>query len=41
MKTFHGQLGIGIQSNGKQGDATIKVTGKGLKPATLTVNSKL
>ena len=41
MKTFHGQLVIGIQSNGKQGDATIKVTGKGLKPATLTVNSKL
>ncbi len=41
MKTFHGQLVIGIQSNGKQGVATIKVTGKGLKPATLTVNSKL
>ncbi len=41
MKTFHGQLVIGIQNNGKQGDATIKVTGKGLKPATLTVNSKL
>jgi len=40
MKVFHGQLAIGIQSNGQIGTATIKVTGKGLKPATLTINSK-
>jgi beta-galactosidase len=40
MKVFHGQLAIGIQSNGQSGTATIQVTGKGLKPATLTINSK-
>jgi hypothetical protein len=40
MKAFHGQLVIGIQSNGKQGDAIVKVTGKGLKPATVTINCK-
>lgn len=39
MKTFHGQLVIGIQSNGKTGTSTIKVTGKGLKPATITLNA--
>ena len=38
MKAFHGQLVIGIQSNGKKGAATVKVTGKGLKPATATLN---
>ena len=37
MKAFHGQLVIGIQSNGKQGEAIVKVTGKGLKPATATI----
>lgn len=37
MKLFHGQLVIGIQSNGKQGSATVKVTGKGLKPQTITI----
>ena len=41
MKAFHGQLVIGIQSNGKQGIATVKVSGKGLKPATATINCKL
>ena len=40
MKAFNGQLVIGIQSNGKQGNATVKVTGKGLKPASVTVKSK-
>ncbi len=40
MKAFHGKLVIGIQSNGKPGDATVKVTGKGLKPATATINCK-
>ena len=40
MKAFHGQLVIGIQSNGKRGTATVKVTGKGLKPATVQINSK-
>ena len=40
MKAFHGQLAIGIQSNGQIGTATIQVTGKGLKPATITINSK-
>ena len=40
MKAFHGQLVIGIQSNGKQGTATVKVTSKGLKPATVTINCK-
>ncbi len=39
MRTFHGQLVIGIQSNGKSGIATIKVTGKGVKPATITLNA--
>ncbi|MDO5482671.1 MAG: glycoside hydrolase family 2 TIM barrel-domain containing protein [Bacteroidaceae bacterium] len=39
MKVFHGQLVIGIQSNGKTGKATVKVHGKGLKPATTTVNA--
>ncbi|MBO4673990.1 MAG: DUF4982 domain-containing protein [Bacteroidaceae bacterium] len=40
MKAFHGQLVIGIQSNGKVGTATIKVTGKGIKPATVTIDCK-
>ena len=40
MKAFHGQLVIGIQSNGKPGEATVKVTGKNLKPATLSINCK-
>ena len=40
MKVFHGQLVIGIQSNGKAGKATLKVTSKGLKPATVSINSK-
>ena len=39
MKAFHGQLVIGIQSNGQQGTATVKVTAKGLKPATVTLNA--
>jgi beta-galactosidase len=37
MKAFHGQLVIGIQNNGKKGTATVKVSGKGLKPATVTL----
>lgn len=37
MKAFHGQLVIGIQSNGKKGTATVKVSGKGLKPSTVTL----
>ena len=40
MKAFHGQLAIGIQSNGQQGAATVKVSGKGLKPATVTIPAK-
>ena len=40
MKAFHGQLVIGIQSNSQQGTATVKVTGKGLKAATVTVPAK-
>ena len=39
MKAFHGQLVVGIQSNGKVGTATIKVTAKGLKPASVTLNA--
>ena len=39
MKAFHGQLVVGIQSNGKVGTATIKVTSKGLKPASVTLNA--
>ncbi len=39
MKAFHGQLVIGIQSNGKKGTATVKVSGKGLKPATATIDA--
>jgi beta-galactosidase len=40
MKAFHGQLVICIQSNGKQGTATVKVTSQGLKPTTVTINCK-
>ncbi|MBR1667271.1 MAG: DUF4982 domain-containing protein [Bacteroidaceae bacterium] len=40
MKAFHGQLVIGIQSNGKQGNAIVKVSGKGLKPATVTIQAE-
>ncbi len=40
MKAFHGQLVIGIQSNGKQGNATVQVSGKGIKPATVVVKTK-
>ena len=40
MKAFHGQLVIGIQSNGKPGTATVKVSGKGLKPASVNIESK-
>lgn len=40
MKAFHGQLVIGIQNNGKRGAATVNVTSKGLKPATIIVNSQ-
>ena len=39
MKAFYGQLVIGIQSNGKKGEAIVKVSGKGLKPATITIPS--
>lgn len=37
MKLFHGQLVIGIQSNGKKGNATVKVSGKNLKTQTINV----
>lgn len=37
MKAFHGQLAFCIQSNGKAGEAEVKVSGKGLKPATIKV----
>ncbi len=40
MKAFHGQLVIGIQSNGQKGNAIVKVSGKGLKPATVIVNAQ-
>ena len=40
MKAFHGQLVIGIQSNGKVGNTTIKVSAKGLKPATISLHSQ-
>ena len=39
MKVFHGQLVIGIQSNGKKGNATVNVSGKGLKATSVTVPS--
>ena len=39
MKAFHGQLVIGIQSNGKTGDAIVKVSGKGMKAQTVKVNA--
>jgi beta-galactosidase len=41
MKAFHGQLVIGIQSNGKQGTATVKVTAKGLTSATATIQCEM
>lgn len=37
MKVFHGELVIGIQSNGKKGPATVKVSSKGLPSATITI----
>ena len=37
MKAFHGQLVIGIQSNGKSGSAKVHVTAQGLKPATANI----
>ena len=40
MKAFHGQLVIGIQSNGKTGDAVVKVSGKGIKAQTVKINVK-
>lgn len=40
MKAFHGQLVIGIQSNGEQSTAKVQVTAKGLKPATVQINCK-
>lgn len=40
MKAFHGQLVIGIQSNGKTGDAIVKVSGKGIKAQTVKINVK-
>jgi beta-galactosidase len=39
MKAFHGQLVIGIQSNGKTGDAIVKVSGKGIKAQTVKVSA--
>ena len=39
MKAFHGQLVIGIQSNGKTGDAIVKVSGKGVKAQTVKVSA--
>lgn len=40
MKAFHGQLAFCIQSNGKKGEATVKVSGKGLKSATIKVEAE-
>jgi len=40
MKAFHGQLVIGIQSNGKKGNAVVKVSGKGVKAQTVTVKAE-
>ncbi len=40
MKAFHGQLVIGIQSNGKKGVANIEVSGKGLRTATTTIQAE-
>jgi len=40
MKAFHGQLVIGVQSNGKVGNAVVKVSGKGVKAQTITVKAE-
>lgn len=40
MKAFHGQLVFCVQSNGKTGNASIKVTGRGVRPAVLTIPAK-
>lgn len=37
MKLFHGQLVIGIQSNGKKGDAIVKLSGKGVKAQSIVI----
>ena len=40
MKAFHGQLVIGIQSNGKVGDAIVKVSGKGVKAQSVKIKAQ-
>ncbi len=40
MKTFNGELVIGIQTKNTPGDITLKVSGKGLKAANLKLKSQ-
>ena len=40
MKAFHGQLVVVVEAGKVAGDATLTVTGKGLKTATTTINVK-
>lgn len=40
MKAFHGQLVIGIQSNGKVGDAIVNVSGKGVKAQSVKIKAQ-
>ncbi len=40
MRLFHGRLVIGVQTTDKAGSINVKVTGKGLKSASLNLQSK-
>ncbi|MCM1312254.1 MAG: DUF4982 domain-containing protein [Bacteroides sp.] len=40
MKTFNGELVLGVQTQKTPGDIVVKVSGKGLKSATLTLKSQ-
>lgn len=40
MRLFHGRLVIGVQTTDKAGNINVKVTGKGLKSASLNLQSK-
>jgi beta-galactosidase len=40
MHAFHGQLVATVQATDKAGNAQLKVTGKGLKPGVLTLNTQ-
>jgi beta-galactosidase len=40
MKLFNGELVVGVQTTKRAGDIVLKVTGKGVGSATITLKSK-